>query len=128
MLSYCLPFHVTALEWWDLTERNRKKENKGSPRSASTLDAGGKCALRIRRQNQPARMIVSNDACNARFDRPAKPAQTAIIALAKINTNSMNRKNANATGCGNRSARFFVQPSFICVKLRYIRVRTASPP
>jgi hypothetical protein len=59
---------------------------------------------------------------------PEDQTTNAASRLPKINKHSAKRNIANATGRRNNSAKFFVQPSFIWDQLRYMRVRTASPP
>src|SRR6266481_2881289 len=119
---------MTPPFWRNLDDLSSKYENTGSPRIAKRLKSEGKCAFRIRLQNQTARIIVSSHFCSARLGRPDKVAQIAAAKFPIIKTNSAERKTAKPRGDGNSIAKFFVQPSSSCTQLRYIRVRTASPP
>src|SRR5437667_33242 len=107
--------------------RSKQKERGGAIQPGFFIRVE-KCALRIRNQNQPARRRVSSDVCSARLGRPDSRAQIAAARFPRIRTNSAERSNARPRGDGNNSAKFFVHPSRSCAKLRYIRVRTASPP
>src|SRR2546426_12567167 len=97
-------------------------------RRAKMFASQGKCALRIRPRRKAANTRARIAAAAAGCDLPSKPVVIASTALLTISRNSISRRMASRIGDGNKSARFLVQPSRICAKLRYIRVRTASPP
>src|SRR5260370_1925259 len=116
------------MQYLHLRDIKSKHKNIGRPNNVTRQDPTEKCTFRIRIQNQPDRIIVSSTVCSARLGRPSNLAQTATDRFPTISRNSAIRKNAKARGRGKSSAKFFVQPSRSCAKLRYMRVQTASPP
>src|SRR5690349_18388374 len=64
------------------------------------------------------------NAAQAICEGPSNTKRTRYQSNNSTNRNSPTRSCANWAGLGNSSARFFVQPSFICGQVRYMRVRT----
>src|SRR6202167_5184322 len=87
-----------------------------------------KWARRMRARNDKYKIRQRIPVRMAGLGCPRRLLATAMAKLATISTNSRARNVANRTGEGNKRARFLVQPSRSCAKLRYMRVRTASAP
>src|SRR5580658_10015394 len=123
---YSLPFQRTDPRLCARREFSKSIANSGRPKIARTLENQSKCARRMLFSKGTKNAISGTVAINAR--PTLRLAQFTLANPAhRINTpNSSRLLNASRRGFGNSSARFFVQPSHIWAKVRYMRVLTTS--
>src|SRR5271157_1133955 len=110
----------------EMYEFTKSSANNGSPQNAHTFDNQSKCARQILLKKFAYKITAAVPLASAITSRPDAIAPALATASTTIDTHSSLRFVASHTGRRNSNARFFVQPSHIAPKLRYILVLTAS--
>ena len=110
----------------DVRAQQKNREDRQAENRAAHLNSQSKCARRIRWKKKTSNPNASNAVHQHARPVAIHQRDRHATTLAAISTNSMPRRNASPRALGNSSARFFVHPSHICGKLRYIRVLTTS--